>query len=151
MIFYRRHSVFYRVWLNRKIFKRMPFFWRTPFFWPTPTTPKFWPMPPILQFYGPTPPIPQYQPTQPTPLKILWTHSNPRHPRQTLIQATHEPTLPTPLPMLFSRLITIIDQQLYYAIMRKALNGMSLISFIVGQEILINMTSFRNKFWSFVQ
>ena len=28
--------------------------------------------------------------------------------------------------------ITVIDQELYYAIMRKVLNGMSIISFIVG-------------------
>ena len=85
--------------------------------------------------------------THETHAKSLWTHANPRHPRQILTYvATHEPTPPTPLPMLFSRLITIIDQQLYYAIMWKTLNGMSLISFIVGQEILINMTTLRKKF-----
>ena len=41
--------------------------------------------------------------------------------------------------------ITVIDQQLYYAIMGKVLNRMSIISSIVGPQILINTTTFRNK------
>ena len=54
---------FYRVWLNSKILKHMPFFWPTP---PIPHMPKFRPTLPILKFYGLTLPMPQFQPTPPT-------------------------------------------------------------------------------------
>ena len=101
MIFYRRHTVFYRVWLNSKIFKPSPFFWRTPFFWPTPLTPpmpKFRPMSPILKFNGPTSPPAQFQPTPlttptlnpygPTLPTTPTPNFDPHHPR------THSPTHP---------------------------------------------------------
>ena len=114
MIFYRRHSVFYRVWLNSKIFKlnTMPFFWPTPFFFThahhtkisthtthskillthTPPASKF-------QLMLPTTPASKcYGPMLPKPLT---------NPRIHATNATHEPTL----PMLFSRLIYIVTWQ----------------------------------------
>ena len=100
-MFYRRRSVFCRLWLNSKIFTYIA--WPMPtmppmpkFYGPMPLTPKFQPMPstsPTPKFYGPTlpmPPMPKFDPCHPY---------------------THTPMLLMP-PMRFSRLFSI-----YYAIL----------------------------------
>ena len=102
---HRRHIVFYRVWLNSKTFKPIPFFWRTSFFWPMLSIPKFWPTPLTPKFYEPTPPTPKFQPMPPTtptpnfcgPTLPTPPTSNfdPRQPRTHATHATHEPTQPT--------------------------------------------------------